>query len=126
MYNTEIFIKTLSYPCFVTEIWLKYGVIQPEVAWIHAIVGAIPAALFIVDNRLKKNWIDVIVYLNTLSLVAICIQNVNYWGLAAGTAFTIGYYIQRKRSNLWQIEPDLWFNYFTNAFCCGAKLALDE
>ncbi|GJQ66950.1 hypothetical protein Trydic_g7964 [Trypoxylus dichotomus] len=88
LYDTEIFLKTISYPCFVTEIWLKYGVIQPEVAWIHAIVGAIPAALFVLDNRLKKSWIDVIVYLSTVSLVIVCFQNSNKWGLIAAGTFT--------------------------------------
>lgn len=117
MYNMEIFTKTLSYPCFVTEIWLKYGVIQPEVAWIHAIIGAIPAVLFVLDNRLKKLWIDVIIFLSTVSLMIVCLQNLDIWGLAAGVTFTSGYYIHRHRIYFKHIGPDLGFNFFLTLFC---------
>lgn len=125
LYNTGIFIQAISFPSFVTEIWLEFGIIDPGAAWVHAIIGAIPATLIIVDNRIRKSWIDVIVYISTIAIAWVCLQYPNVWLLGAAITFSVGYSILRQRLHLLKMDPDVWFNVFTGLFCLCSYFVID-
>lgn len=124
LYKSEVFLPTVSLPFFATEIWLKYHVIQAEVAWFHAIAGVIPAVMFMYDINFKDRWIDLVVYLNTLSLVIISFQYRNYWGLLSVATFAIAYYIRRKSVYIRHIDPLVSFNFLLAAYSLSALFAL--
>lgn len=116
----EFFQSVIVLPFLTTEIWLKYGVFRKEGAWAHAIIGAIPAVLYVANKRVKKELIDTVQGAAAISLGIVGVLNENYYAVGAAVLFALAYFNFKSHSNCFDFNCQDMFNYAVSAFAvCG-------
>jgi hypothetical protein len=121
----ELLQASLALPCLTTEVWLKYGVAQKEVAWLHTVIGLIPTYIFLFQHYTRQDLIDFTVVMNIVSLMGVGFIHRDIFAMGASVLIFLSYCIFFFRSEL-SYEPvsRQIYNYCMAAFTfCAYKAA---
>lgn len=121
-YRCTYFLQTIfAVPCIAAQIWLQGGINPPELAYLHAGIPLLPLAAYL-SNRERRDLVDMIIFLNLVSMGIVSFVGNRYYGVAAAVSFAINYFIIRDEGDFADALPaqDL-FNY---GMCFAAYFAL--
>lgn len=106
----EFFQSSIVLPFLTTEVWLKHGVLQKEIAWIHAGVGLVLAAMYLTDQRVKDKLIDAVHSITAVSLGTVGVLNENYYAVGAAVLFAVAYFNFKRFNNCMDFNCQALFN----------------
>lgn len=111
MFKVTTLLQTLfAVPCIVAHIWLGYGY-QKELAYAHPVISLIPLAAYFADKE-RKDVLQGVIALNSVSLGAVCAMQKNYFGLAAAVSFLLDFFlIQEEDKKIFDIPSEDLYNY---------------
>lgn len=111
-------------PFFTCFIWLKYSVIQPEAAWLHAASGVVPLVFRIIDGHVKNELIDAVQTINAISLGVVSVINNDFYALGACILISLAYFNFISHSNCFDFNCKDMYNYALCGFAYCALIAV--
>ncbi|XP_030757517.1 uncharacterized protein LOC115883311 [Sitophilus oryzae] len=116
----------LVLPCYAAELWTKSEMGPAEVAYVHAGLGFLAAAMFVVTEFRRQDLTDLAIFTNGFSTFGVGILSKNPLAFLAGLCFFLGYYWYKRSEDQCCLAPQDKFNFIMALFAIISVLSFDQ
>lgn len=100
----------LSYPCFVTHLWMRYNLISKGAAIAHALYGIFLTVFYLSGQRIYLEYLDNITNCCNFAMVLIYIETSDFDVFISLVTCSFSYFVLRQRIYIHVMNTEVTYN----------------